>query len=129
MITEILKSLPSTITAWVLLIGMAMVGSLAIYGLYDKARIERRRSSDSEDDRLINILKGTVDELEKKFTKATNDIDLLTAKVDHLSRENEALIKILQGRDEQTQEFYRQGFVMFKQVEGIARKLKVKGVK
>lgn len=125
---QILSSLPSTITAWVLLIGMAMVGSLAIYGLYDKARIERRRSSDSEDDRLINILKGTVDELEKKFTKASSDIEILTAKVESLSKENEALIKILQGRDEQTQEFYRKGFAAMKKIDGIAKHLKVKVV-
>ena len=123
---ELLKSIPSSISGWVFLIGMAVVGSLAVYGLYDKARIERRRSDGSEDDRLINILQGTVDELEKKVNKQIVDIELLTVKVQNLSNENAALIKVLQGRDEQTQEFYRKGFIALKKIDGIAKHLKIK---
>lgn len=79
-------------------------------GLYmlDGWRQKKRETEDKGEDRLITILQTTVTELEKKVNKQTNDIEKLTKKVDELERENTMLIRVLQGRDEQTQEFYKQ---------------------
>jgi len=76
-------------------------GVVTAYMLYMKNR-------DGADDRLINLLKGTVDELEKKVNQQTENIDVLTRKMDELEHENELLIEVLQGRDKSTLEFQKQ---------------------
>ena len=93
---------------------LVVVGGLYILGIF-------KGKKDNEDDRLINILQGTVNALEKKVNDQKKEgdevvrtlsikIDALTKKVDTLEKENETLVKVLQGRDEQTQEFYKRGF-------------------
>jgi len=108
----------STIPGIILTIGAVLTvvigGFLYVAGLW-------KNGKDGEDDRLINILKGTVDALEKKvdeqkknhdevLTKLTKEIGNLTTKVDNLEKENETLTKVLQGRDDQTQVFYKKAF-------------------
>lgn len=74
---------------------------------------------DNADDRLIHILKETVEELEKKVDNQkkeydetvgtlTKKIDDLTEKVDELEKENSTLIEVLQGRDKNTLDFQKQ---------------------
>lgn len=65
------------------------------------------RQKDGADDRLIGILKGTVEELEKKVNKQDEDIKGLVLRVAELKTTNETLTRILQGRDEATIEFQR----------------------
>ncbi len=91
---------------------VAVIGILAgsIIGLGYLISVVKGKK-DNADDRLINILKTTVDELETKVNKQTTDIAELTRKVTELSRDNETLTKLLQGRDDQTQDFYKRGFV------------------
>lgn len=92
----------------------AFIGGLYLVSIY-------KGKKDGQDDRLINILQETVTALEKKVdtqkkehdstvTELTQKIDKLTEKVDHLEQENETLTKVLQGRDEKTQEFYKKAF-------------------
>lgn len=64
--------------------------------------------SDNADDRLINILKETVDQLEIKVNQQSKDIESLTRKVDELEKENGTLIEVLQGRDKNTLDFQKQ---------------------
>lgn len=93
---------------------MAVFGGLYVVGLW-------KGKKDNEDDRLIKILEGTVTALEQKvdnqkkehdeiLTKLTKEIKELTVKVTDLENENETLVKVLQGRDEKTQEFYKKAF-------------------
>lgn len=92
----------------------AVVGLLYIIGLWKKGK-------DGDDDRLIKILQSTVIELEKKVDNQKKDhdetlknlttkINTLTTKVDELEKENRTLTSVLQGRDEQTQLFYKKAF-------------------
>lgn len=90
------------------IVTLIVAGAFAVYGLWDKNARERRRESDTSEDRLIDLLKKTVDELEKKVNKQTTDIETLTKQMKHLEKENETLVKVLQGRDDQTQQFYKQ---------------------
>lgn len=92
------------------IITFVIVGAFAVYGIWDKVKRDRQKDTDGTEDRLIDLLKKTVDELEKKVNKQTTDIAELTKKVTHLERENETLVRVLQGRDEQTKEFYKQAF-------------------
>lgn len=79
----------------------ALAGGFTAYMFYNK-------NKDGADDRLINILKETVDALEEKVNKQSTDIAALTKKVDELEKENETLIEVLQGRDKNTLEFQKQ---------------------
>lgn len=91
--------------------------ALAAYKYYNS-------NKDGADDRLINILKGTVDELDKKVNKQTTDIETLTKKVGELEKENETLVKVLQGRDEATILFQRQMLEMVRvaiETNGLAK--------
>lgn len=108
----IISELPHTVFGWLgLLIGIVALGFLA-YIFYN-------RNKDGADDRLIGILKETVEALEKKVDdqkkdhddqvgQLTKKIDELTEKVEELDRENHTLVKVLQGRDEATLEFQKQ---------------------
>lgn len=98
---EFISQLPNSPIGWLGLIIAAVAGGAGAYMVYNKQK-------DGADDRLINILKGTVDALEEKVNKQSEDIQLLTVKVDELERENETLVEILQGRDKSTLEFQRQ---------------------
>lgn len=109
-----LSTIPGIILTIGAIITVIVAGFLYVAGLY-------KNGKDGEDDRLINILKGTVEALEKKVDdqkkehddtvgSLTKKIDNLTAKVDNLEKENETLTKVLQGRDEQTQVFYKKAF-------------------
>lgn len=114
MLEHFFTTVPGIIIAVAGLIGGAVVG-----GLYIVSVIKGKK--DNSDDRLINILQDTVTALETKVdnqkkehdstvTELTDKIDKLTDKVDHLEKENETLTKVLQGRDDKTQEFYAKAF-------------------
>lgn len=105
---EIISSLPSTLIGWVAVIILLIAGAVALYGLWDKKVKERQRDVDGSEDRLIDILKETVDQLEIKVDKQTKDIEMLTRQVQELTSERKTLLDILQGRDDQTQTFYKQ---------------------
>jgi predicted RNase H-like nuclease (RuvC/YqgF family) len=92
---------------------IALGTSAAIY-MVDAYRDKKKVSQDKTDDRLIILLQQTVSELEKKVNKQTKDISDLTDKVESLEKDNERLVKILQGRDSQTQEYYKQAFESMK---------------
>lgn len=98
---EFLSQLPNSPIGWIGLTIAAIVGGFTAYMFYNK-------NKDGADDRLINILKETVDQLEEKVNKQSEDIKTLTIKLDELERENETLVEVLQGRDKSTLEFQRQ---------------------
>ena len=131
--SEILTQLPNTFLGWGAILTLIFAGAFSLYGIFDKTRNDRRRSTDMEDDRLINLLQGTVSELEKTVKKQTEDIVHLTEKFNKMSYENETLMKVLQGRDEKTQEFYTKGFAAMETankilvvVENVDKELKEK---
>jgi predicted RNase H-like nuclease (RuvC/YqgF family) len=102
------------IGTYIIIAGLIIAGGIALYGLWDKSARERRKEVDGNEDRLIDLLKQTVDQLETKVNKQTTDIENLTKKVSDLERENETLIKVLQGRDDDTKKFQQQAFEAMK---------------
>lgn len=105
-----LSTVPGIIISIGGIIAVAVVGVLYIVGLW-------KNKKDNADDRLIHLLQETVNEMEKKVNQQTLDIERLTKKVSDIERENETLVKVLQGRDEQTQTFYKEAFKAFELVE------------
>jgi TolA-binding protein len=94
-----------------------VVGAVAIFGLWDKKQKERRAEVDKEEDRLIKILEKTVGELTNKVNSQDQAINELRKKVGELEHENTLLIKVLQGRDEQTQEFYEKAYAAMQVIQ------------
>ena len=111
---EFLTSLPNTGLGWIALIGFFVFGAVAVYGLFDKRSIERKKEVDGSEDRLIDILQKTVKELEVKVNKQSEDIEELSLEVEELRKENKKYIEIFQGRDEETKKFYEQAFESMK---------------
>lgn len=111
---EFFSTIPGIVISLGAILAVVVTGLLYALGLWKKGK-------DGEDDRLIKILEGTVNALKVKVDnqkeeydetigKLTDKIDTLTSKVEHLEKENETLTKVLQGRDEQTQLFYKKAF-------------------
>lgn len=105
-----------------------ILGIIALIGYFDKTRRERnqaiKKDETETEDRVMTLLKEQVDALEKKvdtkegrIEELENKVDELTKKVDRqnqdirsLTEENHSLTKILQGRDDTTQQFYKDAY-------------------
>ena len=128
---QFFTSIPGTAVSFIAIGAVVILGILFLAGLWKKGK-------DGEDDRLIKILEGTVNALEKKVDDQkkehdetvgmlTKKIDTLTEKVDHLEKENETLTKVLQGKDEATQKFYEQAFKAIDKTNNIFDMVKLQG--
>lgn len=71
--------------------------------------------------KLINILKTTVDQQTVKINELTTTVARNESDILDLKKSNEVMTKVLQGRDETTQEFYRQGFHAMAQTKQIIK--------
>jgi hypothetical protein len=91
-------------------IAIAVFTILNLWGQYKSGR-RKEISAEAED--LIKILQGTVDALETKTKKLEEDSHARNETMAAVSKENEVLTKILQGRDTTTLEFQRQGIEAF----------------
>lgn len=107
---QFVKTVPGLIITIGGIIAVGATGFFYIMGLWKKGK-------DGEDDRLINILKQTVEELSKKVehlerreADLTKKVEISSNEISKLRDENKKYIAILQGRDEQTKEFYKQAF-------------------
>ncbi len=103
MIEKFFNTIPGVVISLGAILAVVVTGLLYVLGLWKKGK-------NGEDDRLINLLKETVDELEKKVNKQTTDIQLLTTKVGDLERDNKKYIEIFQGRDKDSQDFYKAAY-------------------
>ncbi len=108
---EFFTTIPGIVISLGAILAVAVTGLLFVIGLFKKGK-------NDEDDHLIKILSETVTALETKVDNqkrdhdlVTNDltvkIDVLTKKVEDLEKENGLLINVLQGKDKDTQEFYK----------------------
>lgn len=85
---------------WAALIAIVISGIFVVINALGKGVREKRETTDKVDDRLIKLLKGTVDELERKV-KALEDQQYINVnEIQTLKGENDVMKKILQGRDQ-----------------------------
>lgn len=80
----------------------------------EKKKKEKEEEEDRVDDRVIILLKEQVNALEKKLKAQEEGLKVTASRLDELVKENEILKKTLQGRDEATLEFQKQGFQTMK---------------
>ena len=112
MISDILKYWSEIL----LLFGGGLVIFISLKGKMLKEKID---ASDKADDRLILILQTTVEKLEKEVSVLKAQQSQNTITLAKLGNENSFLKEILQGRDKDTQEFHRKGFVAISHTDEI----------
>ena len=78
--------------------------------IFSKTRKGITEASAKADDRLIGLLQGQVNALEKKVAEQSALIQENRMKLEALISENKTLKEIFQGRDEATQKFQKMGF-------------------
>ena len=109
---SLISSLP--FAGYIIAIIVLVMGVAASFYLFDSYRERKKQTAVKAADDLVGILNETVGALKDKVENQEKAIHELTLKVDTLSRDNEILTKVLQGRDAGTQEFYKQGFAAMK---------------
>lgn len=80
-----------------------IVGLIAFFGIWNRRSKELKKEETETADSVINLLSKKVDVLEEK-------VEELESKVDTLTKENKTLRDVLQGRDEATQQFYKDAY-------------------
>lgn len=110
--------LPDTGAQWVAAISTILVGAFAIYAAFDKLKKERRKEADTIDDRLITLLKSTVDALERRVKDLEESQRQATIEMAKLRTENEVMTKLLQGRDSATIDYQKKGVEAIEMIKG-----------
>jgi len=99
--------LPTTASNWITAITIIILGGFALFSVFGKGVKEKREETDKADDRLINLLKSTVDALETKVKDLEASQQTTILELTRIKTENEVMAKILQGRDAATLEFQK----------------------
>jgi predicted RNase H-like nuclease (RuvC/YqgF family) len=92
---------------WAGIVAMVVVGIFVVIGIVDKKKKELKKEETDTASNVIDLLKEQVDALEGKVDKQENQILALTGEVTQLRAENKTLTEVLQGRDDKTQQFYK----------------------
>lgn len=86
--------------------GLVVLGAFGGIYLFSTAIRSKRKEGDDAEDRLNQILKETVEGLEKKVTALQASDEQNRKEIKRLSTENEVITKIFQGKDGKSEELY-----------------------
>ena len=101
---------PTAIAGWVSFISLAIMGVFAALNIFDKTRTAKAQTQNMADDRLIDILQKSISALETRLADAERSVKQFEIDMGKLLSENKVLTRVLQGRDDQMQEFITRGF-------------------
>jgi len=102
---EFINSLPTWVTALTLII----FGLVALIGIFDRNMRDRRKETDAQEDRIIDLYKVEIEELNKSLAKTNKEIEILKAKMLKLETENSVMTKLIQGRDTEAIKYRERG--------------------
>lgn len=89
---------------WLGIAAAVLFGVFSFFGLFNKtAKTLKKEETETAKD-VIDLLSKKVDVLEKK-------VEELETSVNKLTTENQTLRDVLQGRDEVTQQFYKDAYI------------------
>lgn len=115
-----IPELPPILSYLVILV----VGGFSVYSTFFGKKKELVKEADEMDNKLISLLKETVNalekrvaELEKKLTETLMNLTRLQAEKDAIQAEKNVLSAVLQGRDAQGMEMMKQSTIAMKQIE------------
>lgn len=95
-------TLPAFVQAILDVAQIATIIGLAIFGTwyaFFKEKKSAHAEIDADGDRLVNLLKGTVDELERRVLLLEESNTKLSKTLEDVKTENKSLRDVLQGRD------------------------------
>lgn len=107
----------SQFSTQLIVLGAVIAGGIALYGVFDKKARERRKDENKTEDRVIDLLQKEVGILSKRVEQQDKDIKELTKKVTALETENDTLVRVLQGRDDMTQKFYKDAYIAMENIK------------
>lgn len=84
------------------IIGLA---GFAIYQGFTKGKKDKSAEADADGERLVSLLKSTVDELSGRVKRLEDDNQVLKQQLDSMRTENSSLRDVLQGRDKASIDF------------------------
>lgn len=105
-----IENAPTAIAGWVSFISLAIMGVFAALNIFDKTRTAKVQIQNQADDRLIDILQKSIAALETRLAEAERSVKQFEIDMGKLLSENKVLTRVLQGRDDQMQEFIQRGF-------------------
>lgn len=111
--------MPTSFLDWLALATIIIMGGFAIFGIWDREKQKKDKANDDADDRLIELLKGTVDSLERQVQQLQNQVKELENSVYRLSSENKILRGLLDGKDDNTQKLRAEAVVAMEKVSQI----------
>lgn len=95
-------------------LSIAVFGIFAVAAIFGKGFRQVKDESDRADDRLINLLRSTVDTLDRKVKVLEEEQSKTRLELTRLRTENETMSKILQGRDTSTVEYQKASYESMK---------------
>lgn len=104
---------------WVSVLANLILGGFALFQIFGKGVLAVRKESDEADDRLIALLKDTVDGLERKVASLETKYESTKTELTRMRTENEVMQKLLQGRDATSLEYQKAGMETMKKVDSI----------
>lgn len=108
---------------WITAITIVVLGGFSAITLLKGALKDQKDTGDKADDRLINLLQATVSNLEKEVNTLKSNQAENIVQIEKLKTSNQVMTDILQGRDIQTQEFQKKGFVAMKVIDELATQI------
>lgn len=91
------------------------VGGVALYGVFNQKYKDKQNEETDLEDRIRSLYKEENKVQEDKIKDLLNRVDIFEKQIEKLISENKILKDIFQGRDGQTIEFQKQGFLAMKQ--------------
>lgn len=92
-------------------------GSAAAFGIFDKKLKDRRQADFNERDLIENKIRDLYQEAQlaqdKKIEQLVKQVDELTKNYLKQKGENEVLVRIFQGRDDESVEYRKRGYETF----------------
>lgn len=105
------------LTGFLTVLSVFVFGIVAAFYYFDKERRRRAKEADAADDRLIKLLQETIKELQGKVTVLERWKEVTEERMTALKMENSNLVKILQGRDDNTREYQQKALRAMELVE------------
>ena len=113
---EILPNNPQDWFEWIVIL---ILGGFSLFQVFGGGILKVREQSDKADDRLIKLLKDTVEELERKVKDLDTKLNLTNADLVKYRTENDMMTKVLQGRDVASLEYQNKALDAMKKVDAV----------
>lgn len=99
----------STYQDIVTIASIVIIGFFAAISLFDRTKRERAKLASEETTELISILKEKIEALETRVKDAEDNAKIAKTQVEEVRKENNRLVEILQGRDQNTMKYQEMG--------------------